>query len=379
MLVMAYAFFEQTHAIHRRHRFANRLHTFVLVAGSLALLALTAWAIAGGVGMIYALIFGGVSLLAARRVSPSVVLRMYKAKPVGPDLFPAGHAIVSELSRRAGLTRAPDLYVVPSPLMNAFAVGRRDASAIAVTDTLVRSLTARELAGVLAHEITHIRNEDIKVMSLADVVSRLTSTLSTIGIVAVLFNLSGFFPTVPWLGVLAMIAAPTIGSLLQLALSRTREFDADYGAAMLTGDPDGLSSALVKLEGAHRRRLEAMLLPAGRMAEPSMLRSHPPTAERVERLQALKPTMLRPAPPVEPPAPRIPVRTAPSPVPRIPRRLIRREEERLRDWLSFAETRPRVAPVVDGAEADHPGCADPLHPPADRAPRIRIGRGGVWW
>ncbi|MCR9122094.1 MAG: zinc metalloprotease HtpX [Phyllobacteriaceae bacterium] len=375
MDVMAFAFFEQTHAIHRRHRFANRLHTFVLVAGSLALLAVTAWAIAGTTGIVYALIFGGVSLLAARRVSPSVVLRMYKAKPVGPDRFPAGHAIVSELSRRAGLTRAPDLHVVPSPLMNAFAVGRRDASAIAVTDTLVRSLTARELAGVLAHEITHIRNEDIKVMSLADVVSRLTSTLSTIGIIAVLFNLSGFFPTVPWLGILAMIAAPTIGSLLQLALSRIREFDADYGAAMLTGDPDGLSSALEKLESAHRRRLEAMLLPAGRMAEPSMLRSHPPTAERVERLQALKPTLVRPPAQSDTViSSERPRRTASS-VPKIPRR----EEGRMRDWLAFAETRPPVSPVVDGVNADHAGCADPLHPPADRAPRIRIGRGGVWW
>lgn len=375
MDVMAYAFFEQTHAIHRRHRFANRLHTFVLVAGSLALLAVTAWAIAGTTGIVYALIFGGVSLLAARRISPSVVLRMYKAKPVGPDRFPAGHAIVAELSRRAGLTRAPDLHVVPSPLMNAFAVGRRDASAIAVTDTLVRSLTARELAGVLAHEITHIRNEDIKVMSLADVVSRLTSTLSTIGIIAVLFNLSGFFPTVPWLGILAMIAAPTIGSLLQLALSRTREFDADYGAAMLTGDPDGLSSALEKLEGAHRRRLEAMLLPAGRMAEPSMLRSHPPTAERVSRLQALKPTMLRMPRNDHPQARRTTPRRPVSSVPKIPRR----EEGRMRDWLAFAETRPPVSPVVDGADADCPGCADPLHPPAGRVPRIRIGRGGVWW
>lgn len=375
MNAMAFAFFEQTHAIHRRHRFANRLHTFVLVAGSLALLAMTAWAIAGTTGIVYALIFGGVSLFAARRVSPSVVLRMYKAKPVGPDRFPAGHAIVAELSRRAGLTRAPDLHVVPSPLMNAFAVGRRDASAIAVTDTLVRSLTTRELAGVLAHEITHIRNEDIKVMSLADVVSRLTSTLSTIGIIAVLFNLSGFFPTVPWLGIVAMIAAPTVGSLLQLALSRTREFDADYGAAMLTGDPDGLSSALVKLEGAHRRRLEAMLLPAGRMAEPSMLRSHPPTAERVERLQALKPTLLRTPPADNPTARQAPLRRRVSPVPKIPRR----EQDRMRDWLAFAETRPPVGPVVGATEADCPGCAGPLHPPADHAPRIRIGRGGVWW
>lgn len=376
---MAFAFFEQSHAIHRRHRFTNRMHTLLLVGGSLALLAATAWAIAGGVGVIYALIFGGVSLLAARRASPNLVLRMYKAQKVGPQQFPAGYRLVHELARRAGLVTAPKLYVVPSRMMNAFAVGRPEQSAIAITDALARNLTTRELAGVLAHEVTHIRNEDIKVMSLADVVSRLTSTLSTIGIIAVLFNLSGFFPTVPWLGVLAMIAAPTVGSLLQLALSRTREFDADYGAAMLTGDPDGLSSALRKLEFAHRRRLEAMMLPTGRMAEPSMLRSHPPTDERIERLQALKSTMLPIALPSDPWAPKFPQRTGASPVPKIRRPLTRREQEVLRGWLSFAESRPDVAPVVEAPEADEPGCTGPLCPPDEASPRIRMRRGGVWW
>ncbi len=377
---MAFAFFEETHAIHRRHRFVNRLHTGLLVSGSLALLAVTAWAIAGGTGVIYALIFGAFSLLAARRASPALVLRMYKARPVDAFTFPAGHRIVAELARRAGLDNPPRLYVVPSRMMNAFAVGRREDSAIAITDALARNMTTRELAGVLAHEVTHIRNEDIKVMSLADVVSRLTSTLSMVGIFAVIFNLTGFFPTVPWLGILAMIAAPSVGSLLQLALSRTREFDADYGAAMLTGDPDGLSSALHKLEYAHRRRLEAMMLPAGRMAEPSMLRSHPPTEERVTRLQALKQTMHWPTPLGAPaPAARtIPAQRAHAPVPQIPR-AGRLERRGLRNWMAFAGQRPPVAPVTGADEADCPGCTDPLHPPRDPAPRIRLMRGGVWW
>lgn len=376
---MAYAFFEQTHAIHRRHRVLNRLHTSVLVAGSLALLAISAWAIAGGVGIIYALVFGGLSLIAARRISPTMVLRMYDAQAVGHDQFPVGYRLVRELSRRAGLDHAPTLYVVPSRMMNAFAVGRPGRSAIAVTDALVRNMSTRELAGILAHEITHIRNDDIKVMSLADMVSRLTSTLSTIGIIAVLFNLSGFFPTVPWLGILAMIAAPTIGSLLQLALSRTREFDADYGAAMLTGDPDGLSSALAKLEHVHRRRLEAMMLPTSRMAEPSILRSHPPTGERIERLQALKPTMIEPPQQNAPTEHRTIRRQASSPVPKIRRRLSASEEKNLRDWLSFAASRPNVAPVVEGPDGDTPCCTDPLHPQAREDPRIRVSRGGVWW
>ncbi|MEN0001979.1 MAG: zinc metalloprotease HtpX, partial [Pseudomonadota bacterium] len=217
---MTNAFFREDHIIHRRHRALNSTHTALLISGSLALLAITAWAIAGATGIFYALVFGAISMMAARRVSPAMVLRMYKAKPVNAANWPLGHQMINELARRAELPAVPKLYVVPSKMMNAFAVGRLDDSAVAVTDALIRQLTARELAGVMAHEVTHIKNEDIKVMSIADMVSRFTSTLSMMGFIAILFNISGFFGTVPWLGVLAMIIAPTIGSLLQLALSR---------------------------------------------------------------------------------------------------------------------------------------------------------------
>lgn len=378
---MTATFFEETHIIHRRHRLLNAVHTWLLVGGSLALLAVTAWAIAGTTGLIYAVGFGAVTLVMSRRISPAMVLRMYKARPVTPQTFPAGYRIVEELSRRAGLAVPPRLHVIPSNMMNAFAVGRREDSAIAVTDALVRSLTTRELAGVLAHEITHIRNEDIKVMSLADMVSRFTSTLSTMGLLAILFNVSGFFPAVPWLGIIAMIAAPTVGGLLQMALSRTREFDADYGAALLTGDPDGLSSALTKLEQAWKRRLEGMMLPTSRMAEPSLLRSHPPTPERVARLEALKETMVAGrVPHMAPPQVSEPGRPATSPVPRIRPRLARMSDAEHRGhWSALAASLPPSGPVVDGADADCAACAGSLNPPDAARPRIRVSRGGVWW
>ena len=183
-----------------------------------------------------------------RRVSPQMVLSMYKARPCRrADSRPASR-IVAELARRAGLPAVPKLYVIPSKLMNAFAVGRRDDSVIAITDALARTLTARELAGVLAHEISHIAHEDVKVMALADMVSRFTSLMSTVGIISLFLNIGSYAGgaggSVPWLAVLVLLAAPTVGGLLQMALSRTREFDADLGAAMLTGDPDGLASAL---------------------------------------------------------------------------------------------------------------------------------------
>ena len=277
---------------HHRNRAINTLHTWLLGAGSLLLLAVTAWAFGGAAGILYAVVFGAVSMLVVRRISPQMVLTMYKAKRVGEAEFPTGVRIVEELARRAALPAVPALYVIPSKMMNAFAVGRRDDAAIAVTDALARQLSARELAGVLAHEISHIAHEDVKVMALADMVSRFTSLMSTVGLLSLVLNLLGFAggyaAQVPWLAVLVLLAAPTVGGLLQMALSRTREFDADLGAAMLTGDPDGLASALTRLEKAQGRIWESMMLPGGRIPDPSILRTHPLTAERVARLMALK-------------------------------------------------------------------------------------------
>ncbi|MEO0543022.1 MAG: zinc metalloprotease HtpX [Pseudomonadota bacterium] len=371
---MTNAFFHREHAIHQRHRALNDAHTALLISGSLALLAITAWAIAGVIGIAYALFFGSISLMAARRVSPAMVLRMYKARPVNAVTWPLGHQLITELARRAELPTVPKLHVVPSNMMNAFAVGRVSDSAVAVTDALIRQLTARELAGVLAHEVTHIKNEDIKVMSIADMVSRFTTALSTMGFIAVLFNLSGFFATVPWLGIAAMIFAPTIGSLLQLALSRTREFDADYGAALLTGDPDGLSTALRKLEIWHRRRLEQMALPVGRMGQPSMLRSHPPTDERIERLNALKGALT--TPPLAPSTK--PIRR--SPVPRVGPRFSRDIEFAQReDWLGLSASIAPAPEIFERESGECTACDESLAPPDSDKPKVRIARGGVWW
>ncbi|MEL6435265.1 MAG: M48 family metalloprotease, partial [Pseudomonadota bacterium] len=229
-------------------------------------------------------------------------------------------------------------------------------------------------------------NEDIKVMSIADMVSRFTSTLSTLGFIALLFNFSGFFPVVPWLGILAMIAAPTIGGLLQTALSRTREFDADYGAALLTGDPDGLSSALTKLERAYRRRLEAMAFPVGRMAEPSLLRTHPPTEQRIERLSALKETLVAEPIAAPQPAPQSQSQTAARPtrssVPRVGPRFGRTMEFAQRDdWLRLSADVTPVEHVIANAQAECAACDESLNAPENHGdrPRIRLRSGGVWW
>jgi heat shock protein HtpX len=358
---------------HRRNRLINTVHTWLLAGGSLAILAVCAWAFAGGIGIAYALVFGTVSMWLVNRVSPQMVLSMYKARPVTRVEFPEGVAIVEELARRAQLPTAPVLHVVPSRMMNAFAVGRRGESAIAITDALARRLTARELAGVLAHEMSHIAHEDVKVMAFADMVARYTSLMSTVGLFSLFLNLVGFaggYETqVPWIAVIVLMAAPTIGGLLQMALSRTREYDADLGAAMLTGDPDGLASALIKLEHAQKRLWEGLVLPGGRIPDPSVLRSHPPTGERVRRLMALKAARGLPqAPPVLDLSPR-------------PRRsFIPAIASRRRSPADYQ----RLAPLM---AADHPVSPERLDQPArdgelcrsEGAPRIRVRRGGVWW
>jgi heat shock protein HtpX len=369
---------------HRRSRLINRLHTWLLLAGSLLLLVVCAWTLAGPAGVIYAFVFGGISLYAIRHISPQMVLTMYKARPVTRAEFPQGLAIVEELARRASLPKPPKLHVIPSRMMNAFAVGRRDNSVVAVTDQLIRALTARELTGVLAHEISHIHNEDLKVMALADTVSRFTSLMSTVGIVSLLFNItwmaSGSAAQVPWLGVIVLLFAPTIGGLLQMALSRTREFDADLGAAMLTGDPDGLANALTKLEKAQGRIWENLILPGGRIPDPSILRTHPLTEARVARLHALKEacdmaargdilTELELKPEDH-------IRTRPRSVPQIGQQYGRWNSNNL-EILSLINTQA-THPIVQGSEAECEACAQSLYTP-DGKPCVHVARGGVYW
>ena len=359
---------------HRRNRALNMLQTWLLGAGSLLLLGVTAWAFGGTTGILYAVIFGVVSMWAVRRISPQMVLSMYKARQVTSADFPAGLRIVEELARRAALPSVPKLYVIPTKMMNAFAVGRRNDAAIAVTDALARTLTPRELAGVLAHEISHIAHEDVKVMAFADMVSRFTSFMSTVGLFSLFFNLfgvaGGFRAQVPWLAVLVLLAAPTVGGLLQMALSRTREFDADLGAAALTGDTDGLASALTKLERAQGRLWENILLPSGRIPDPSVLRSHPLTATRIARLRALKSTEISDE--------LIPESTAglrhnprPSMIPKIRAHPGTYLPHGARGFINAANT--------DFADDTRPASDTPLNPPDGGRPRIRVTRGGVWW
>ena len=273
------------------HKWRNIAHSAVLIIGMALIFGACAWSLWGAEGVLWAFVGMVMALVFSPSLPPGLVLQMYRARPLPPAAFPEGRAILRYLADKAALPVVPQLYYLPSTLLNAFAVGGSRSASIALTDGMLRCLTLREINGVLAHEVSHIANKDLWIMNLTDVMSRITAMMSYLGMFLFVMNLPlvvAGMATVPWLLVILLVLAPTIMGLLQLALSRTREFDADLDAAKLTGDPMGLASALAKLERYQGRVWENILLPGQRIPEPSLPRTHPPTDERVRRLMALK-------------------------------------------------------------------------------------------
>jgi heat shock protein HtpX len=274
-------------------RRGNAGQSLLLAAGIGSLLAIATALVWGPLGVLLAALAAGALVVAAPRVRPGTIMRLYRARPVDPHTGDQLIALASELSGRAGLAAAPRLFVIPSTALNAFAVGTPERSAIALTEGLLRRLTLREIAGVLAHEIAHIRANDLEIMGLADVTTRFAQFLSYLAVLLALVNLLLMVrgeDTLPWLSVALLYLAPAATSLLQLALSRAREFQADLEAAHLTGDALGLASALRRLDSGTGHILDDFCLPVPcrRVAHPSLLRSHPPAEERIDRLVSLE-------------------------------------------------------------------------------------------
>jgi heat shock protein HtpX len=273
----------------RTHAASNRWQTVWLVFALCGTAGLAGYVLLGDNGLWIAL--GAVLLalvvepFAARRMT----LALYRARPLHPAEAPRLWSIVSLLARRAGLPTVPVPHLVPSATANAFAVGNRKDSAIAVSASLLAGLSEREIAAVLAHEVGHIANGDLRVMSLADYVSRLTAVCSLLGVLVAVILMPSWLvegAPLPWMGLLILGLAPYAAILAQSGLSRIREFDADLAAAELTGDPEALASALARIEGGYRT-WRGWVLPGWRNPQPSWLRTHPPTRERIRRLMAL--------------------------------------------------------------------------------------------
>lgn len=270
---------------------SNRGQSTKIIFAMFAILAVTGYVMWGPLGVIGAVLLSAFLIYSVSRASPKMLLKMYKAKPLGPHDLPALQDLFDRLVERTDLEYKPTLYYVPSKMLNAFATGRDEEAVVAVTHGLLQHMNNREIAGVLAHELSHIKHKDVWVMGLADVFSRLTNTMGQIGQFMLLFSLGsillGGAALIPWGAVGILLLAPMGSTLLQLALSRTREYEADLGAVRITGDPAGLASALQKVEKAKKGWLQAVM-PGRKIPEPAMLRTHPPTDERIERLMALQ-------------------------------------------------------------------------------------------
>ena len=258
-----------------------------------ALLLLIGAALFGSTGLLIALGVGVVVAVAALPLGSAAasMLRM-GALPLDHRRAPRLYWQVAELAQRAGVPR-PALFLLPSRQPNALTMGVRGRAALGVTDTLLTTLSEREVRGVLAHEVAHIQQNDVWLAGLARTVRRFTGWLALFGIVGLLFALPalalGVVQVPVWVVVVVLLVAPTLSGVLQMALARSREFNADRVAAGLSGDPEGLASALVKLERQARTLLEQVFGFGYRAAQtPARITvSHPPAAERVARLLEL--------------------------------------------------------------------------------------------
>jgi heat shock protein HtpX len=275
------------------HKLKNFIHTLVLFLCMGAILSLLGFIIAGVEGILWAAGLGVLILAISPNISPSFIFSLYQGKLLSAHDAPGLYQITQELSNRAELPAPPELYYLPTQLMNAFSVGTSKNSGIGLSDSLLATLTMREITAVLAHEISHIRHNDVRVMTYADILNRITNTLSLTGFLLVFLNLPLYFlgwVTISWFALGVLIVAPTIMSFLQLSLSRMKEFDADHHAILLTNDPEGLAMALSKLEVYESSLLDILFGRGHRGSIPSVLRTHPDTEERIKRLLSLKAT-----------------------------------------------------------------------------------------
>ncbi len=272
----------------------NGAHGLILLAALGLAAGFSAYLVLGIAGVAFvALIVIGLAL-AAPNVPAETFMRLYSARRLPADDTQLA-SLMEVLAWRAGLPHTPVLYLIPSLTLNAFATGTAERPAIAISEGLIRRLSMRELAGVIAHEMSHIRNGDLWIMGLADVAARVTHALAIAALLMLAYNTFAYVTgadMVSWFAIAALYVSPAALNLLQLALSRAREFEADRLAVALTGDPIGLASALNRVDVTTGHVWEDLTPPiaARRVPLPSLLRTHPPAAARVARLQELAET-----------------------------------------------------------------------------------------
>ncbi len=276
----------------------NWLKTTLLMASIMALFGFIGAQIGGSSGMLLALLFGGAMNIYAYWFSDTMVLKMYNAQEVDEISAPQFYGMVKELAQCAGLPM-PKVYIIDEPQPNAFATGRNpEHAAVAATAGILQILSARELRGVMAHELSHVRHRDI-------LISTISATMA--GAISALANFATFFggrdsegrPASPLAGIAVALLAPLAAALIQMAISRAREFEADRGGAEISGDANALADALAKIDAyahgipmapaeAHPETAQMMILnPLSGGGLAGLFSTHPATEERVFRLRSL--------------------------------------------------------------------------------------------
>ena len=282
----------------------NLMKTAVLMAAITALFMAIGSFMGGQQGMVLALLVAMGMNFFSYWFSDKMVLKMYNAQEVDETSAPQFYRMVRELAQRAQLPM-PRVYLIQEDAPNAFATGRNpEHAAVAATTGILQVLSERELRGVMAHELAHVRNRDI-------LISTVSATMA--GAISMLANFAMFFggrnsegrPANPIAGILVMLLAPLAASLIQMAISRAREFEADRGGAEISGDPQALASALQKIQRyaqgipmqaaeRHPETAQMMIMnPLSSGGLRGLFSTHPATEERVERLLALAQNMVR--------------------------------------------------------------------------------------
>ncbi len=279
--------------------FGNWLKTSILMAAILALFGGIGMLLGGAGGLLIALLLGGAMNVWAFWFSDRMVLRMYNAQEVDEQSAPQFYRMVRELAQRAGLPM-PRVYLIDEAQPNAFATGRNpEHAAVAATTGILRILSERELRGVMAHELAHVKHRDT-------LISTISATFA--GAISALANFFMFFGggnrdsernVHPLVALLIVILAPVAATLIQMAISRAREFEADRGGAEISGDPQALAAALAKIERyaqgypmgpaeAHPETAQMMIInPLSGGGITGLFRTHPSTEERIDRLMAM--------------------------------------------------------------------------------------------
>jgi heat shock protein HtpX len=279
----------------------NTVKTIGLMVFMTLLLVFVGAAIGGRSGMVFAFALAVLMNFGAYWFSDKIVLRMYNAQPVTETQAPDLYSIVRSLVQKAGMPM-PKVYIIPEETPNAFATGRNPEHAVvAVTQGIMRILSREELTGVIAHELAHIRHRDMLTGTIVATIAGAISMLAQMAQWAMIFgggrrdnDEEGGSPIV---ALVMMIVAPIAAMIVQMAISRTREYEADKGGAQLAGHPSGLANALLKLEkGSQLVPLENAKPATAHMfiVNPltggglmNLFSTHPPIAERVKRLNDL--------------------------------------------------------------------------------------------